>query len=142
MTHSLYYAFRDSSSAYSRLWLQRLIQKYGNRSQLIFRNDLNFLYLGTNGEIQTLQEAQANCRWAHHLRVGVWPRVSEITDFMLCLLCFAESLPSERMHVLLLPLLYASSPLCRTPHVHPTDAVYTPDCSFVPCVVFSKARLL
>lgn len=60
-------------------------------------------------------------------------------SFVLSLLCHAESLPLERLHVLLLPLLYTFCPLCCTPEVHPVDAICTLDCYFVPCVVFSKA---
>lgn len=121
---------------YSHLWLCDLILKYGGRSQLIFRNHFNFSYTGAKGEILTLQEPTADCRGVH---LGVWPWVSEITA--LCFPSFAMQNPSlwRRMLVLLLPLLYTFCPLCCTPEVHPVDAICTPDCFFVPCVVLSKA---
>lgn len=69
-------------------------QKCRNRSQLVFRNHLKFSCPGANGEIQTLQEPKANCRWVHHLRLGVQPRVSEIPA--LCFPPFAMQMPSLR----------------------------------------------
>lgn len=53
-----------------------------------------FLYPGTKREIQTLQGPKAKCRWAHHLRLGFRPWVSEITAS--CFPSFAMQNPSLR----------------------------------------------